>query len=999
MRTKTILLFLLLGLFSPIFTIAEEKNMMQLTEETLSFSTQQLMELYKGMAKIPNRLPRTIDKNGKLVTSNNAWWTSGFFPGSLWYLYDFSGNEDVRKAALEITERIREQQFEANDHDIGFIIFCSFGNALRLTGNEEFESVVVNGAKSLSTRFRENIGVIKSWNNKKWQYPVIIDNMMNLEILTQATKISGDSSFYKIAVSHADTTIKYHFREDISTYHVVSYDTINGGAVERVTHQGEHDESAWARGQAWGLYGYSMMYRETGKKAYLEQAIKIADYIAGHKNLPEDKIPYWDFDAPNIPDALRDASAGAVMASALVELSTFTDKHLSEKYYELGKQMVRSLASPAYLAKKGENGHFILKHSVGHLRRNSEVDVPLTYADYYFIEAMMRIRKIETEKAYKINAEKLSAQHPRLFLPDAEISNIKKKLTQEPLLSKTHGKILEVCNSMIDLPLLTRVKKGRRILGTSREAIRRIVYLSYAYRMTDDKRYFERAHEEMLNLVGFTDWNPSHFLDVAEMTFAIAIGYDWLYNQLPETSKKLIAEGIFNKGLKPSTIKLYNGWSQKVNNWNQVCNGGMAAGAVALYNIYPNECRMILNRALTTLPHSMDEYANNGAYPEGYNYWAYGTTYNLFLLDLFTQNMGSDFNLSKQPGFMQTATFMQHMEGQFLRSKADSPAYPLSFNYADGSEYTSVHPAMFWFAAKNQDPGLIYTELRKLKTYLELEKSKLTQERFLPFLIIWGSQIDFQQVSPPTQRMFVSNGKTEVAMMRTSWTDDREIYVGIKGGTPAASHQHMDIGSFVMEAKGVRWALDFGSQDYNSLESKGINIWGRYQNAQRWNIFRFNNMAHNTLTINGNKQLVDGNATVKKVSDSKNNMSVSVNMTTLYKNDVKDLKRTISVLKGQFVQTEDVVITNEKTANIRWNMLTRATPEIINDNTILLTQNGEKLKVVFKGDVKVKASIQSTKSPNSYDAPNKGTAFIGFDLVVPANSTKKWQVKLIPVSK
>ena len=423
MRIYTILLFFFLGLFNLVSANTREKEIMQLTEETLSFSTHQLLELYKKMDKIPNRLPKTVDKQGKLITSNGAWWTSGFFPGSLWYLYEFSGKREIQKAALEMTERIREQQFLVNDHDIGFIIFCSFGNALRLTGNKEFESVILNGAKSLSTRFDENTGVIKSWNNKKWQYPVIIDNMMNLEILTQATKISGDSSFYKIAVSHADTTLKYHFREDGSSYHLVSYDTINGGFIERVTHQGAYNESSWARGQAWGLYGYIMMYRETKKKVYLEQAIKIADFIAGHKNLPTDKIPYWDFNAPNIPNALRDASAGAIMASAFIELSTFTDKILSEKYYALGKQMVRSLASPAYLAKKDENGHFILKHSVGFMAKNSEVDVPLTYADYYFIEAMMRIRKIETEKIARTQTDRQYWIESMLKITDPVLTN------------------------------------------------------------------------------------------------------------------------------------------------------------------------------------------------------------------------------------------------------------------------------------------------------------------------------------------------------------------------------------------------------------------------------------------------------------------------------------------------------------------------------------------------------------------------------------------------
>jgi hypothetical protein len=367
--------------------------------ETLQFAKEQVMSLYSEVQPLAKRLPRTINAQGKLVTSNDAWWTSGFFPGTLWYLYEYSGKTEVMQAALEMSERVRNQQYTTDNHDVGFMIFCSFGNALRLTDNKEFESVIINAARSLSTRFNPVTGTIKSWDNRRWQYPVIIDNMMNLELLTQATKISGDSSFYKIAVTHANTTMKHHFRPDGSSYHVLNYDTLKGGTLEKVTFQGFADESSWARGQAWGLYGYVMMYRETGIQSYLNHAIKIADYIAGHPNLPEDKIPYWDFNAPDIPNALRDASAGSVIASALIELSTFTGNDKSAQYLQLGERMLKSLASYPYLAAKGENGNFILKHSVGFMARNSEVDVPLTYADYYFVEALMRLKDLKSKTA------------------------------------------------------------------------------------------------------------------------------------------------------------------------------------------------------------------------------------------------------------------------------------------------------------------------------------------------------------------------------------------------------------------------------------------------------------------------------------------------------------------------------------------------------------------------------------------------------------------------
>lgn len=388
------LLILFIGFTNYNLAFAGQKNTCQIIDETMRFSVKQIMQLYDKMIEIPDRFPRTVNKKGELVTAKDNWWTSGFFPGTLWYLYEYSKNKEVMQAAMEMTERVRNQQYTTDNHDVGFMIFCSFGNAYRLTGNKELKNVIITAAKSLSTRFSQVTGTIKSWDNQEWKYPVIIDNMMNLELLTQATKITGDSSFYKIAVSHADTTLKYHFRADGSSYHVVNYNTIKGGFEKKFTHQGYADESAWARGQAWGLYGYTMMYRETKKSGYLQQAIKIANFISNHPNLPKDKIPYWDFNAPNIPNELRDASAGAIIASALVELSTFTDKKHSKKYRTLAEQMIRSLASPAYRADSGANGNFILMHSVGFMAKNSEVDAPLTYADYYFIEAMMRYRRL-----------------------------------------------------------------------------------------------------------------------------------------------------------------------------------------------------------------------------------------------------------------------------------------------------------------------------------------------------------------------------------------------------------------------------------------------------------------------------------------------------------------------------------------------------------------------------------------------------------------------------
>ena len=385
--------------FSIIFSSCnKEKPLEKIIDESLAFSVKQYTLMAGVMKDKPDLFPRTIDASGVLVASNSGWWTSGFFPGSLWYLYEYSKDEKIKEAAIRMTSIVEKEKNNTGTHDLGFMLYCSFGNGFRLSGDRSYKDVLLTGARSLSTRFRPNIGCIQSWGSRKgWQCPVIIDNMMNLELLMWAFKQSGDSIFYHIAVSHADTTMRNHFRPDYSTWHVVSYDTITGRVEAKQTAQGAADGSSWSRGQSWGLYGYTVMYRETGLQRYLDQAQHIADYLINHPNMPEDKIPYWDYNAPGIPDAKRDASAGAIMASALIELSGFVAPEKKDQYLATAVKQIRSLASPAYMAKKGENGNFILMHSVGSLPGKSEVDVPLTYADYYFIEALLRYRKLMTQ--------------------------------------------------------------------------------------------------------------------------------------------------------------------------------------------------------------------------------------------------------------------------------------------------------------------------------------------------------------------------------------------------------------------------------------------------------------------------------------------------------------------------------------------------------------------------------------------------------------------------
>ncbi|MDN5285853.1 MAG: glucuronyl hydrolase [Mucilaginibacter sp.] len=357
---------------------------------------------YKVLAtKIgPEEFPKTYHPTtNKQENSNSGWWCSGFYPGSLLYLYEQNKDQQLLAESNRILGVLAKEQFNTHTHNLGFMMFCSFGNANSIEPKPEYKQILINSAKSLSTRFNPTVGCIKSWDSKNQSdYLVIIDNMMNLELLFWATKETGDSSYYKIAVTHANTTMKNHFRPDYSSYHVINYDAQTGAVKEKKTAQGFANESAWARGQAWGLYGYTVMYRETKDKKYLDQAQNIAHFILTNPNLPADKIPYWDFNATNIPNALRDASAAAIMASALLELCRYTDTKSGQEYFNTAQSILKTLSLPPYKAAARTNGGFILQHSVGHFPAGTEIDVPLTYADYYFIEAMKRYEAFAIKK-------------------------------------------------------------------------------------------------------------------------------------------------------------------------------------------------------------------------------------------------------------------------------------------------------------------------------------------------------------------------------------------------------------------------------------------------------------------------------------------------------------------------------------------------------------------------------------------------------------------------
>lgn len=375
---------------------AQEKLTLERADASLQRAVDQIKVLAERSAD--GMLPKTFDK-GKNFDSESGWWTSGFYPGTLLYLYEYSGDESLLALAKEKLSLLEKEKYNTTTHDLGFMLYCSFGNAMRITGDTAaYREILLKGAESLATRYSPVTRAIRSWDFDN--FPVIIDNMMNLEFLNSASRLSGDGRFSDISVIHANTTMENHYRKDYSCYHVVDYDPKTGKVIKKKTNQGAFDESAWARGQAWGLYGYTMMYRDTGDRKYLAFAKKIANYMLKHPNMPKDLIAYWDYDAPDLAAGskyaryvdYRDVSTASLTASALLEMSTMVKGKLSRYYRETAEKILYNLSTDRYTAEKGTNGGFLLKHSVGSIPHNSEVDVPLTYADYYYVEALLRYK-------------------------------------------------------------------------------------------------------------------------------------------------------------------------------------------------------------------------------------------------------------------------------------------------------------------------------------------------------------------------------------------------------------------------------------------------------------------------------------------------------------------------------------------------------------------------------------------------------------------------------
>ncbi len=577
-----------------------------------------------------------------------------------------------------------------------------------------------------------------------------------------------------------------------------------------------------------------------------------------------------------------------------------------------------------------------------------------------------------------------SVPHPRILLLAGEEDLIRKSIISNATWNKMHEAIIKSCDALLDLPPIERIQIGRRLLDKSREAIRRIFQLSYAWRLTGDEKYFIRAEKELLAISKFSDWNPSHFLDVAEMTMAVSIGYDWLYPKLSDASKKTISEAITYKGIYPSLDPKFNSWLTTSNNWNQVCNAGITYGALAVFEDHPQLAKSLIERAVKSIPIAMNEYKPDGAYPEGYGYWGYGTSFNVMLLSAIEKVYGSDFGLNSTPGFLHTGEFFENM----------SAVSPLIFNWGDSGQGGGLSPAMFWLAQKNNDLSILWVEKKQLQ---KEDYSKFTDDRLLPAVMIWGKDLPLDKVTPPKQLLWKGQGANPVCMIRTSWSDGNAIFVGLKAGSASVNHGHMDIGSFIMESDGTRWATDFGMQGYESLESKGIQVFGRTQDAQRWSIFRINNRAHNTLTVDNQLQLVKGYAKIDQVSNLPDLMFAKTDLSSVYENQLAAANRGVAIVDQKFVVVRDEIVATNKPTTVRWTMLTSAIPKL-GTNSISFSNEGHTLLLKVNSTVKIKMKTWSTEPTTNYDAANPGKTLVGFEMQLKPNQKETIQVLLIPGS-
>lgn len=565
---------------------------------------------------------------------------------------------------------------------------------------------------------------------------------------------------------------------------------------------------------------------------------------------------------------------------------------------------------------------------------------------------------------------------PHLILTDESLKEIRTAITKDDAFKAYYQFLYKNAESLLGMPVLERKLEGRRLLGVSREAVKRIGTLSSVYAVSGEQRFLKRVEAELLNVCGYTDWNPSHFLDVGEMAYAVAVGLDWTRGDLPAATQKIIREALVSKALKQSLKENPKGWISGTNNWNQVCHGGMVAAAVAVADREPQLAAEIIFRALKNIPRALKAYAPDGAYPEGASYWAYGTTYTLITISALESAFGTDFGISQSPGFIQSALFVKKLAG---------PS-GLYYNYFDsgsgGNNNLENQELLSWFAHRSGNATYFskdqLKELVRKSDVSGKNTSKLNGAALSWMIKAKGGK----QVPLPVN--YKGDGVNPVVIFGTIPGDRSGFYLGAKGGAANLSHGNMDAGSFVFELDGVRWSVDLGMQNYFQLESViGVNgLWNSAQGSPRWTLLSKNNFGHSTLTINEQLHDAAGFAPLVDFKDSEVNPEASFDLTAIFKGQLSTAMRTFKRKGARTLVIEDVLKPSDQTKTITWAMMTQAEAKVINGG-VLLKQNGKALKVMIKepADVEIRI-ISEDPPPLEYDMKVKGLKRLEFRIPV-----------------
>ncbi len=583
----------------------------------------------------------------------------------------------------------------------------------------------------------------------------------------------------------------------------------------------------------------------------------------------------------------------------------------------------------------------------------------------------------------KVTTKNLSG-HPRILLFKEDEKTFKSFVNSEQCWRDLHKEIVATSDKMLTQNVVQRTLVGRRLLDVSREALKRIFFLSYSYRTTGDEVYAQRAEKELLAVSNFSDWNPSHFLDVGEMALGVAIGYDWLYDYLSVNSKNRIKKALMEKAIEPSSDSRYNDWLDFTSNWSQVCNTGILYASLAIAEDFPELTQQIIDRSISSI--YMGTYAPDGIYPEGAGYWSYGTSFNAMFISALEKAFKDSYGLLDKAGLKETPKYAQHMI---------DPA-GIVFNYSDANagSRAGLNTSMFWFASQFNDPSLLWMQRERLYSGTPSQSGN----RIAPAILIWSAGLKSKNINTPKERIFYGQGENPVASMRTSWTDPNAIYLGFKAGRANTSHAHMDVGSFILVADGVRWAEDLGMQEYESLESLGMNIWSYAQDSDRWKVFRMNNKSHNTLTVDDRLQNAAGYAKIDAAGENKHMMYAISDISESYTGQLQSVKRGAAIIDDSYAVIRDQ-ITMASGVKTRWNMATKATVSEISGNKAILSKDGKKL--VFRIDYPAGAVIKTWPGtpPGSWDAANPGVTFIGFEYHSATEGNVVLQVSLIPDQK